>query len=177
MKTILFLDDWMLERATGLERIWYKPTFVKQLITDFHPESLGYGGYYSVFYDDRLVALGGSQGIVPMCDMDELEEKMSEKQDPEAYEYDISQVNIIDSNWRHQTYENSRAIRFVEKDYENDSIAKREKYVDRLFRTIIEYEMMINNESKKFRDYGSIIRKSRWELIQDSNGLQLASQK
>ena len=54
MKTILFLDDWMLERATGLERIWYKPTFVKQLITDFHPESLGYGGYYSVFYDDRL---------------------------------------------------------------------------------------------------------------------------
>jgi len=54
MNTILFIDDWMLERADGLERVWYKPTFVKQLITDFHPETLGYGGYYSVFFDEKL---------------------------------------------------------------------------------------------------------------------------
>ncbi|UCH27768.1 MAG: hypothetical protein JSV66_09050 [Trueperaceae bacterium] len=54
MKAILFFDDWLVSRAQGLERRWYEPVFVKQLIDRFHPESLGYGGYYSVFFDERL---------------------------------------------------------------------------------------------------------------------------
>lgn len=54
MQAMLFLDDWMVERRTGLERVWGKPRFVKELFSDFHPTVLGYGGYFSVFYDERL---------------------------------------------------------------------------------------------------------------------------
>jgi hypothetical protein len=54
MQAILFLDDWMVERRTCLERVWGKPRFVKELFIDFHPDVLGYGGYLSVFYDQQL---------------------------------------------------------------------------------------------------------------------------
>ncbi len=54
MRTILFLDNWLIEQQECLERVWGKPQFVKELFTDIHPNVLGYGGYHSVFYDERL---------------------------------------------------------------------------------------------------------------------------
>ena len=51
MKAIFFLDDWLVERRVGLERVWGKPRFVKELFSNFHPHVLGYGGYYSLFFD------------------------------------------------------------------------------------------------------------------------------
>ena len=54
MQSILFLDNWLIDRVDCVDRQWYKPKFVKQLIEDFHPETLGYGGYLSAFYDDKL---------------------------------------------------------------------------------------------------------------------------
>ena len=54
MKAILFLDNWLIERTDCVDRQWYKPKYVKQLIEDFHPETLGYGGYLSAFYDENL---------------------------------------------------------------------------------------------------------------------------
>lgn len=54
MQAMLFLDDWMVERRTCLERVWGKPRYVKELFADFHPQVLGYGGYFSVFYDQQL---------------------------------------------------------------------------------------------------------------------------
>ncbi len=54
MKSILFLDDWMVERRDSLERVWGRPTFVKELFTDFYPGFLGYGGYMTVFHDERV---------------------------------------------------------------------------------------------------------------------------
>ncbi|MCX6046409.1 MAG: hypothetical protein NT075_14985, partial [Chloroflexi bacterium] len=54
MRTILFLDNWLIERQEGLERVWGKPQFVKELFTDIHPGVLGYGGYYTVFYDEQV---------------------------------------------------------------------------------------------------------------------------
>ncbi|TVR54345.1 MAG: hypothetical protein EA426_17040 [Spirochaetaceae bacterium] len=53
MKTILFLDNWMIEKQVCLERVWGSPRFVKEVFTDFHPHVLGYGGYASMFWDDR----------------------------------------------------------------------------------------------------------------------------
>ncbi|MBI3943420.1 MAG: hypothetical protein HY326_10445 [Chloroflexi bacterium] len=54
MQTILFLDNWMIERQDCLERAWGHPQFVKEVFTDLHPEALGYGGYDSIFFDERL---------------------------------------------------------------------------------------------------------------------------
>ena len=54
MRTLLFLDDWMVERRTCLERVWDQPRFVKEIFTDYHPGVLGYGGYFSVFYDEKV---------------------------------------------------------------------------------------------------------------------------
>jgi len=54
MKTILFFDDWLVERRECLERVWGRPKFVKEIFSDYHPGVLGYGGYYSVFYDERV---------------------------------------------------------------------------------------------------------------------------
>jgi len=53
-QTILFLDNWMLEKQVGLERVWGKPHFVKEIFSDIHPEALGYGGYASMFWDDHV---------------------------------------------------------------------------------------------------------------------------
>ena len=54
-QTILFLDNWMLEKQVGLERVWGKPRFVKEVFSDIHPQALGYGGYASMFWDERVV--------------------------------------------------------------------------------------------------------------------------
>ena len=54
MKSILFLDDWLVERRVGMERVWGKPCFVKELFTNFHPHVLGYGGYFSLFFDESI---------------------------------------------------------------------------------------------------------------------------
>ena len=54
MKTILFLDNWMIEKQVCLERVWGKPRFVKEIFTDYHPDVLGYGGYASLFWDERV---------------------------------------------------------------------------------------------------------------------------
>ena len=54
MNTIFFFDDWLVERRTCLERVWGRPKFVKEIFSDYHPGVLGYGGYYSAFYDERL---------------------------------------------------------------------------------------------------------------------------
>ena len=55
MRGIWFFDDWMLERRDCLERVWGKPTFVKEIFAEFYPPGWdGYGGYPTAFYDERL---------------------------------------------------------------------------------------------------------------------------
>lgn len=55
MRGIWFFDDWMLERRDCLERVWGKPTFVKEIFAEFYPDGWdGYGGYPTAFYDERL---------------------------------------------------------------------------------------------------------------------------
>ena len=54
MKSILFLDDWMVEHRDSLERVWGKPRFVKEIIQEFYPGFLGYAGYISCFYDANV---------------------------------------------------------------------------------------------------------------------------
>ena len=54
MHTLLFLDNWLIERQECLERVWGKPRFVKEVFRDLHPNVLGYGGYHSVLFDERL---------------------------------------------------------------------------------------------------------------------------
>ncbi|MEW5980048.1 MAG: hypothetical protein AB1898_29995 [Acidobacteriota bacterium] len=54
MKALLFFDDWLLHRRDGLDRIWHQPTYVKDVFTDFFPGFLGYGGYLSVFRDEKV---------------------------------------------------------------------------------------------------------------------------
>jgi hypothetical protein len=51
MKALLLLDDWLLDRRDGLERVWHRPAFVKELFPAFHPGFLGCGGYMTVFHD------------------------------------------------------------------------------------------------------------------------------
>ena len=54
MRSILFLDDWMVEHRDSLERVWGKPRFVKEIIQEFYPGFLGYAGYISCFYDANV---------------------------------------------------------------------------------------------------------------------------
>ena len=54
MKGIWFFDDWMIERRDCLERVWGKPSFVKEIFTEFAPPGYGYGGYITAFFDERL---------------------------------------------------------------------------------------------------------------------------
>ncbi len=54
MKSILFLDDWMVEHRDSLERVWGRPRFVKEMFQEFYPGFLGYAGYISSFYDDNV---------------------------------------------------------------------------------------------------------------------------
>ena len=43
MKGIWFFDDWMLERRDCLERVWGKPSFVKEIFTEFAPRATAMG--------------------------------------------------------------------------------------------------------------------------------------
>ena len=55
MNGIWFFDDWMLERRDCLERVWGKPTFVKEIFTTYPPAGWdGYGGFLTCFFDERL---------------------------------------------------------------------------------------------------------------------------
>jgi hypothetical protein len=54
MKTLLFFDDWLLHRRDGLERVWHPPALVKEIFTESYPGFLGYGGYMTAFYDERV---------------------------------------------------------------------------------------------------------------------------
>ena len=55
MNGIWFFDDWMLERRDCLERVWGKPTFVKEIFTTYPPPGWdGYGGFLTCFFDERL---------------------------------------------------------------------------------------------------------------------------
>lgn len=54
MKTIFFLDNWMIEQQICLDRVWGKPRFVKEIFRDYHPHVLGYGGYATVFWDEQV---------------------------------------------------------------------------------------------------------------------------
>jgi len=54
MKSILFLDDWMIEHRDSLERVWGKPQFVKEMFDEFYPGFLGYAGYISAFFDANV---------------------------------------------------------------------------------------------------------------------------
>ncbi len=65
MNTILFFDDWMLERRDCLDRIWGQPTFVKEIFTGFFPGFLGYAGYLTAFFDERLGRYVFYVGIFP----------------------------------------------------------------------------------------------------------------
>ncbi|MFH1664832.1 MAG: hypothetical protein ABIA77_01655, partial [Candidatus Omnitrophota bacterium] len=72
-----------------------------------------------VFYENTLVALAGSQGIAPLYDMEELEGIVYSRDRPDSPEggSQAVDIDIAASSWRHQTYDDSRAIRFVERDY------------------------------------------------------------
>jgi hypothetical protein len=52
MKTMLFFDDWLVERRDCLERVWGRPAFVKEIFTDCYPGFLGYEGFITAFYDE-----------------------------------------------------------------------------------------------------------------------------
>ena len=54
MKGIWFFDDWMLERRDCLERVWGKPSFVKEVFTEFAPPGFSYAGYITAFFDKGL---------------------------------------------------------------------------------------------------------------------------
>ncbi|MDD4957656.1 MAG: cysteine peptidase family C39 domain-containing protein [Candidatus Omnitrophica bacterium] len=73
-----------------------------------------------VFYEDKLVALGNSQGIVPIYDLDKLSDIVYVRDPGDAPDVPIEEIDIAASNWRHQTYEDSLGIRFVERDYADD---------------------------------------------------------
>lgn len=54
MKAIYFLDNWLIEKQICLDRVWGKPQLVKEVFQDYHPHVLGYGGYATVFWDERV---------------------------------------------------------------------------------------------------------------------------
>ncbi|MEM7131033.1 MAG: hypothetical protein AAF702_32225 [Chloroflexota bacterium] len=54
MKTIFFLDNWLIEKQICLDRVWSKPRFIKEVFEDYHPHVLGYGGYVTASWDERV---------------------------------------------------------------------------------------------------------------------------
>ena len=53
MKSLLFLDNWMIEKQVSLERVWHQPRFVKEIFDDYPPNMLGFGGCANIFWDER----------------------------------------------------------------------------------------------------------------------------
>ena len=72
-----------------------------------------------VFYEDKLVALGSSQGIVPLYDIETLKDIIFSRDDDGGY-IPPEAIDVAASNWRHQTYDDTMAIQFVERDYTNN---------------------------------------------------------
>lgn len=72
-----------------------------------------------VFYQDKLVAFGNSQGITPLYDLDELEETIYARRHSAAGAIYPEEADIAASSWRHQTYSDSTAIHRVTRDYED----------------------------------------------------------
>lgn len=75
-----------------------------------------------IFYENTLVAFAGSQGIVPLYDenVEELEGLIYSRSRSTSPAESPAEVDVAASNWRHQTYQDSQAISFVERDYVND---------------------------------------------------------
>ena len=62
----------MLERKDCLERVWDKPSFVKEVFTEFSPPGYRYGGYITAFFDERLGRYVGGLAVptlVPLTGM------------------------------------------------------------------------------------------------------------
>ena len=60
MKGIWFFDDWMLERRDCLERVWGRPSFVKEIFTEFTPPGFGYGGFMTAWSIGHTTRLKGA---------------------------------------------------------------------------------------------------------------------
>jgi len=77
-----------------------------------------------IFCENTLVAFANSQGIVPLYDIEDMEELKNiiyaRNRDESGASPGQEDVNVAASSWRHQTYADSQAIRFVETDYQND---------------------------------------------------------
>ncbi|MFC1570532.1 LamG-like jellyroll fold domain-containing protein, partial [Candidatus Omnitrophota bacterium] len=73
-----------------------------------------------VFYENTLVAFANSQGIVPLYDIEGLDETIYLRDRTSTGESELDEIDVAASSWRHQTYEDSRAIRFVERDFVNE---------------------------------------------------------
>lgn len=69
-----------------------------------------------VFFEDRLVAFGNSQGVTALYDIAELEEMAYVRNHTEGAE-DTGEIDVASSNWRYQTYNHSQGVNFVERDY------------------------------------------------------------
>ena len=73
-----------------------------------------------VFYENTLVAFANSQGVVPLYDIEGLDETIYLRDRTSSSEPGSEEIDVAASSWRHQTYEDSRAIRFVERDFVNE---------------------------------------------------------
>ena len=95
MRSILFLDDWMVEHRDSLERVWGKPQFVKEIFQEFYPGFLGYAGYISTFFDANVGRYVMYLAVLPpRADPDvfvtRLESDDPYNWDPPAYDTSVS---------------------------------------------------------------------------------------
>jgi len=73
-----------------------------------------------IFQGNELVAFASSQGVVPLKDGMDIDGIFVGTQPDESGSGSSENIDIAASNWRHQTFEDTQAIRFVERDYVND---------------------------------------------------------
>ena len=75
-----------------------------------------------IFYENTLVAFAGSQGIVPLYneDIEELEDLIYSRDRSSSSGSQPAEADVAAASWRHQTYQDSQAINFVERDYVNN---------------------------------------------------------
>mgnify|MGYP001173068502 CR=1 FL=1 len=93
MKSILFLDDWMIEYRDSLERVWGKAKFVKELFVNYYPNFLGYGGYITVFFDESIGKYVLYLAVFPPA------------ADPEVFVVRLESDDLL--NWPHPEYRES----------------------------------------------------------------------
>jgi hypothetical protein len=72
-----------------------------------------------IFYENTLVAFAGSQGIVRLYDADigDLENIIYSRDRSQMTPVAGEGIDMAFSSWRHQTYEDSQAVNFVERDH------------------------------------------------------------